>query len=127
MNPLLRYGPSRTPGLPAGRPITLPRPPKEILTTLNPAFMERRAALFLDGMRLVREAYPTPIADEIALHLPTQRMVQAPLFVGNVPLRRTRRVWRRALAARRNGARFVRGARRQGGRKCATPRRARGA
>lgn len=84
-DPLLRYGPSRTPGLPAGRPLDLPRPAKEILTTLNPAFMERRAALFLDGMRLVREAYPEPIAERLVSLLPAQRMVQAPLFVGNAP------------------------------------------
>jgi PAS domain S-box-containing protein len=84
-DPLLRYGPSRTPGLPAGRPIDLPRPAKEILTSLNPAFMERRAALFLDGMRLVREAYPEPVADRLRSLLPAQRMVQAPLFVGNAP------------------------------------------
>ena len=84
-DPLLRYGPSRTPGLPAGRPVDLPRPSKEILTTLNPAFMERRAALFLDGMRIVREAYPEPIADKIQAFLTTPRMVQAPLFVGDAP------------------------------------------
>ena len=84
-DPLLRYGPSRNPGRPPGRSLDLPRPPKEILTQLNPAFMERRAAFFMDGMRLIREAYPEPVADRLLAQLPAQRMVQAPLFVGNAP------------------------------------------
>jgi two-component system sensor histidine kinase HydH len=84
-DPLLRYGPSRTPGRPAGRAVELPRPPKEILTQLNPAFMERRVALFLDGMRIIREAYPEPIADRLLAQLPAQPMVQAPLFVADAP------------------------------------------
>ena len=84
--PLLRYGPSRSPGVPRSDGTRdLPRPPKEILTSLNPAFMERRAAYFLDGMRLVREAYPEPVADKLLALLPAERMVQAPLFVGNAP------------------------------------------
>ena len=84
-DPLLRYGPSRAPGRPPNRPVDLPRPAKGILGVLNPAFMERRAAFFMDGMRLVREAFPEPIADRIRAILPAQRMVQAPLFVGDTP------------------------------------------
>ncbi len=83
--PLLRYGPSRTPAHPPTRDLDLPRPPKEILTRLNPAFMERRAAFFQDGMRLVREAYAEPVADRLLALLPAQRMVQAPLFLGDAP------------------------------------------
>jgi len=84
-DPLLRYGPTRNPDRPGGRPLDLPRPPKEILTQLNPAFMERRAAFFLDGMRVIREAYPEPVAERLLTLLPPQRMVQAPLFVANAP------------------------------------------
>lgn len=84
-DPLLVYGPSRTPNLPHGRTMTLPRIPREMLTILNPAFMERRAAFFQDGMRLIRAAYPEPVVDSLLPLLPAQRMVQAPLFVGNAP------------------------------------------
>lgn len=84
-DPLLRYGPSRTPGRPPGLSLDLPRPPKDILTQLNPGFMDRRAVFFLDGMRLIRETYPEPIAERLLEHLPAQRMVQAPLFVENAP------------------------------------------
>lgn len=84
-DPLLRYGPSRVPGRPAGRPVALPRPPKEILTQLNPGFMDRRAALFLDGMRIIRETYPEPVAASLLAQLPAQPMVQAPLFVADAP------------------------------------------
>ena len=58
----------------------LPRPAKETLTQLNPAFMDRRAAFFLDGMRLVREAFPEPVSDRLQPLLPAQRMVQAKLL-----------------------------------------------
>jgi signal transduction histidine kinase len=34
---------------------------------------------------VVREAYPEPLAGEVAALLPAQRMVQAPLFVANAP------------------------------------------
>lgn len=84
-DPLLRYGASRNPGRPEPLAFTLPRPRKELLTQLNPAFMERRTAFFLDGMRLVREAYAEPVAEQIRATLPAERMVQAPLFVGNAP------------------------------------------
>ena len=84
-DPLLRYGPSRNPAHPSRRSVTLPRPRKELLTQLNPAFMDRRAAFFLDGMRLVREAYAEPVAEGILAMLPAERMVQAPLFVGSAP------------------------------------------
>ena len=85
-DPLLRYGPSRSPGAPSGLPqLNLPRPPKELLVRLNPAFMDRRAAFFQDGMRLVREAYPEPVADRLLALLPAQRMVQAPLFLADSP------------------------------------------
>jgi PAS domain S-box-containing protein len=82
--PLLRYGPSRNPRS-AGATVDLPRPRREILTQVNPAYMQRRAAFFLDGMRLIREAYPEPVAEQIQAMLPAERMVQAPLFVGNAP------------------------------------------
>jgi PAS domain S-box-containing protein len=85
-DPLLRYGPSRAPGRPASASVLdLPRPAKSLLLHLNPAFMDRRAAFFQDGMRLVREAYPEPIADQLRAMLPTHRMVQAPLFLGDAP------------------------------------------
>ncbi len=84
-DPQLRYGPSSAPGRPPNRPVDLPRPSREILTLLNPAFMDRRAAFFMDGMRLVREAFPEPVAERIRATLPAQRMVQAPLFVGDTP------------------------------------------
>ncbi len=84
-NPLLRYGPSATPNRPLGRTVDLPRPPKEILTRLNPSFMKRKAAFFQDGVRLVREAFPEPVAERLLPLLPAQHMVQAPLFVDNAP------------------------------------------
>ena len=84
-DPLLRYGPSRTPGRPPGLSLDLPRPPKDILTQLNPAFMDRRAVFFLDGMRIIQETYPEPIAERLLAQIPAQRMVQAPLFVANAP------------------------------------------
>jgi signal transduction histidine kinase len=84
-DPLLRYGPSRSPGRHREGAIDLPRPPREILAALNPAFMERRAAFFMDGMRLVREAYPEPVAERLKAMLPARRMVQAPLFIGPTP------------------------------------------
>lgn len=83
--PLLRYGPSRTPDFAGPRSVDLPRPPRDVLTLLNPAFMDRRAAFFMDGMRLVRETYPEPIAERLRAMLPARRMVQAPLFLGNAP------------------------------------------
>lgn len=84
-DPLLRYGPSSTPGRRAHQPEDLPRPPRDLLTQLNPAFVDRRAAFFVDGMRLVREAYPEPVADRLLAMLPAERMVQAPLYVGSQP------------------------------------------
>ena len=84
-DPLLRYGPSKSPGRLATEHLDLPRPPKEILSRLNPAFMDRRAAFFQDGMRLVRAAFSEPVADRLLALLPAQRMVQAPLFVGDAP------------------------------------------
>ncbi len=83
-DPLLRYGPSRSPFAPS-EPLDLPRPPRDILCRVNPAFLERRAAFFQDGMRLVREAYPEPVAERLRAFLPAQRMVQAPLFLGEKP------------------------------------------
>lgn len=83
-SPMLRYGPSRSPR-PSTTQVDLPPPPKEILERLNPGFFERRAAFFQDGMRLVSEAYPEPIAERLRAFLPAQRMVQAPLFVGAEP------------------------------------------
>jgi PAS domain S-box-containing protein len=82
-DPLLRYGPLR-PGKKIAE-LNLPRPPRTILTTLNPAFMGRRAAFFQDGMRLVREAYPEPVADQLIPLLPAARMVQAPIFLADAP------------------------------------------
>lgn len=84
-DPLLRYGPSRSPKPSPGGVAALPRPPREVLTLINPAFMDRRAAFFQDGVRLVREAFPEPVVDEVLRLLPAERMVQAPLFVGSVP------------------------------------------
>lgn len=83
-DPLLVYGPHRTP-YPAMGVNALPRPPREILELLNPRYMQRRAAFFQDGMRLVREAFPEPVAERVRALLPAQRMVQAPLFVASAP------------------------------------------
>lgn len=86
-DPLLRYGPSRTPARPRdGRDIeSFPRPPKEILTRLNPGFMDRRTAFFQDGMRIVSEAYSEPVAERLRPFVGASRMVQAPLFLADVP------------------------------------------
>jgi two-component system, NtrC family, sensor histidine kinase HydH len=83
-DPLLRYGPSCSPQRPSA-PLDLPRAPRDILSRLNPRFLERRAAFFQDGMRLVREAYPEPVAERLRAFLPAERMVQAPLFLGEEP------------------------------------------
>jgi signal transduction histidine kinase len=83
-DPLLRYGPTCSP-VPSGKHFDLPRPPKELLTRLNPGYPERRAAFFQDGVRLVREAYPEPVAERVLALLPASRMVQAPLFLGDAP------------------------------------------
>ena len=84
-DPLLRYGPSRTPAREPKRTFERARPKREILVQLNPGFMDRHTAFFQDGVRLVREAYPQPLADDLAAMLPAQRMVQAPLFVADAP------------------------------------------
>jgi PAS domain S-box-containing protein len=84
-DPLLRYGPTRTPKGGLTRVFEKARPKREILAQINPGFMDRRTAFFQDGVRLVREAYPEPVAGEVAALLPAQRMVQAPLFVGDAP------------------------------------------
>lgn len=85
-DPLLRYGPSRGPGA-ASRlaSLELPRPPKGILMQVNPAFMDRRAAFFQDGKRLVNDAFAEPLAERVLALVPAPRMVQAPLFVADVP------------------------------------------
>jgi signal transduction histidine kinase len=83
-DPLLRYGPTRSPTSKGPR-VELPRPPRDLLTRLNPGFLERRAAFFQDGMRLVREAYAEPVAERVRPLLPAERMVQAPLFLGEEP------------------------------------------
>ena len=84
-DPLLRYGPSSAPGSPNGWSHDLPRPSKDVLTRLNPAYMERRAAFFQDGFRIVRDAYPEAVAERVLALLPAERMVQAPLFVADAP------------------------------------------
>ncbi len=85
-DPLLRYGPTRTPRPNADeRMKEWPRPPREVLERINPAFMERRAAFFQDGMRLVRAAYSEPVAEKFRALLPAEKMVQAPLFVADSP------------------------------------------
>jgi len=83
-DPLLAYGPHRTPHASMGVG-ALPRPPREILELLNPGYMQRRAAFFQDGMRLVREAFPEAVAEQVRPLLPAERMVQAPLFVASAP------------------------------------------
>ena len=85
-NPLLRYGPTRAPGRDSGpREFERTRPARAILEAFNPGFSERRAAFFQDGVRLVRDAYPEPLAEALAATLPSGRMVQAPLFVDQRP------------------------------------------
>lgn len=84
-DPFLRYGPSRVPGRAPTRAFEKARPPRDILVRINPGFMDRRTAFFQDGVRLVRQAYPEPVAAEVTALLPAQRMVQAPLFVGDAP------------------------------------------
>jgi two-component system sensor histidine kinase HydH len=84
-DPLLRYGPHRTPDPSKLLLDSFPRPAREVLARLNPGFFERRAAFFQDGTRLVREAYPESVAEGLRDLLPAQRMVQAPLFIGDEP------------------------------------------
>lgn len=86
-DPLLRYGPSRSPDRPRDVHAIerFPRLPKDVLTKLNPGFVERRTAFFQDGMRLVREAYSEPIAEQLLPYVPAPRMVQAPLFLADAP------------------------------------------
>ncbi len=86
--PTLEYGPTRMPpGMkdPGRREWESAPPPRELLERLNPRFSERAAAFFQDGVRLIRDAYPEPIAEVMAQRLPAQRMVQAPLFLGDEP------------------------------------------
>ncbi len=90
-DPLLEIGPSRTTVPPerhtrqtAGVPITSVRPSREILTRFNPRFHERRAAFFQDFDALVDAAYEQPLADAAKRARPGRRVVQAPLFVGDV-------------------------------------------
>lgn len=85
-SPLLRYGPTRSPDSgPGARAFEATRPPRAILESFNPGFSQRRAAFFQDGMRLVRDAYPEALASELVSRLPSERMVQAPLFVDQRP------------------------------------------
>lgn len=83
-DPLLHYGPLASPeGL--RPPPGMPRQPRELLTRMNPRFLERRAIFFQDRHRLVRESYDPAIAERLIAMLPSTRMVQAPLFVGEAP------------------------------------------
>jgi PAS domain S-box-containing protein len=85
-DPLLRYGPTRSPRPNAdARMNEWPRPSRDVLERINPAFMQRRAAFFQDGMRLVREAYSEPVAERVRALLPAEKMVQAPLFLADSP------------------------------------------
>ena len=86
-DPLLRYAANRSPTRPGALSILdgLPRPPREVLERINPSFKDRRAAFFQDGMRLVREAYAEPVAERVRELLPAEKMVQAPLFLGEQP------------------------------------------
>ncbi len=84
-DPLLRFGPSASPHGPSSGAFEAARPRRDILLQLNPRFMERRIAFFQDGVRLIREAYPEPLVEKLLSLLPAQRMVQAPLFVGDQP------------------------------------------
>jgi two-component system, NtrC family, sensor histidine kinase HydH len=87
-SPHLRFGPTRRPfGVPqAPSQAWMDSPPRrEFLQQVNPGFLERRAAFFQDGVRLVRDAFPEPIAEALVKSLPATRMVQAPLFVADRP------------------------------------------
>ncbi len=84
-DPLLRYGPTRSPRLIQERRFEQSRPPRVLLEALNPDFAQRRAAFFQDGIRLVRDAYPEPVREDVLRVLPSERMVQAPLFVDGEP------------------------------------------
>ncbi|HSQ66008.1 MAG TPA: PAS domain S-box protein, partial [Polyangiaceae bacterium] len=85
-DPLLLYGPTRLPHHgPSSGAFEATRPRRDILVRLNPGFMERKSAFFQDGVRVVREAYPELLLDKLVASLPAQRMVQAPLFVGDAP------------------------------------------
>lgn len=82
--PLLRYGPSSSPG--GGRPPPgMPQLPRDLLARMNPQFHERRAAFFQDRHRIVRETFPPELAERLVTMLSPTRMVQAPLFVGDAP------------------------------------------
>ena len=83
-DPLLRFGPSRNPQRPTTE-LELHRPPRSVLTEVNPGYMDRRAAFFMNGIHLVRETYAKAVAEGILATMPAERMVQAPLFVDNAP------------------------------------------
>jgi two-component system, NtrC family, sensor histidine kinase HydH len=84
-DPLLRYGPTRSPKGGRARSFESARLRREILVQLNPSFMDRRSAFFQDGVRVVREVFPMPVAEQLAALLPATRMVQAPIFVADSP------------------------------------------
>ena len=84
--PLLRYGPTRLAyHAPSTGVFQTVQPRRDILVQLNPSFMDRKGAFFQDGVRVVREAFPEPLHEKLLPSLPAQRMVQAPLFVGDAP------------------------------------------
>jgi signal transduction histidine kinase len=85
-DPLLRFGPSRVPpNVQSVGTGALQRPPVSLLTRVNPRFHERAAAFIFDGRRLVREAFPEQLTNEVLQYLPATRVVQAPIFVGTRP------------------------------------------
>ena len=85
-DPLLVYGPTRTPqSSPDAPDFQSVRPPRDVLTRFNPRFHERRAAFFQRPATLVRDAYPEEMGKKLAAKLPGNRTVQAPIFVADAP------------------------------------------
>jgi PAS domain S-box-containing protein len=85
-DPLLVYGPTRSPAPKAPGPSwENVRVPREVPTRFNPRFHQRKAAFFQRPADLVRDAYPTETAKTLAASLPGTRTVQAPIFVADPP------------------------------------------
>jgi len=90
-DPLLEYGPMRSPSRAAGTPseasrlVRTQRPRKEVLWEHNKDFHQRRAAFFQDVGPLIRDTFPGEAGRQIQSHVRQRRTVQAPLFVNGAP------------------------------------------
>ena len=89
-DPLLQYGPMRSPlppelGRETRAQLRAARPHRDVLTQLNPGFHKRRAVFFQDLGAAIAKAYPQDLAVRMRDYLPVSRSVQAPLFVDDKP------------------------------------------